>query len=218
MSLDANKLLQEPPVTPVPPSQPQDRENGPSLPSGDSSLQTTRPLDVAAGGENGLAVPVPLRKSRPVSMGARIQVSEEKQVADQAGDLSPTANRPRKTSQSRPISSALETLGSEKLANGSLELPAPASPSKRDSDCGSLSTSESMDYSTSLSADLSLNRETGSLSIKVTPRVARRLGAGCLAHFGFLKAVGGCLWFLSGSQDCSFFLKIDFYCPAGVAQ
>ncbi|XP_023601228.1 serine/threonine-protein kinase 10 [Myotis lucifugus] len=166
VSLDANKPLQEPPVTPVPPSQPQDRENGPSLPSGDSSLQTTKPPDVAAGNENGLAVPVPLRKSRPVSMGASIQVPEEKQGADQAGDLSPTANRPRKTSQSRPVSSALETLGSEKLANGSLELPAPASPSKRDSDCGSLSTSESMDYSTSLSADLSLNRETGSLSIK----------------------------------------------------
>lgn len=166
VSLDANKPLQEPPVTPVPPSQPQDRENGPSLPSGDSSPQTTKPPDVAAGNENGLPVPVPLRKSRPVSMGARIQVPEEEQGADQAGDLSPTANPPRKTSQSRPISSALETLGSEKLANGSLELPAPASPSKRDSDCGSLSTSESMDYSASLSADLSLNRETGSLSIK----------------------------------------------------
>ncbi|ELK28909.1 Serine/threonine-protein kinase 10 [Myotis davidii] len=166
-SLDANKPLQEPPATPVPPGQPQDQENGPSLPpSGDSSLQTTKPPDVAAGNENGLAVPVPLRKSRPVSMGPRIQVPEEKQGADQAGDLSPAASRPRKTSQSRPISSALETLGSEKLANGSLELPAPASPSKRDSDCGSLSTSESMDYSTSLSADLSLNRETGSLSIK----------------------------------------------------
>ncbi|XP_059555171.1 serine/threonine-protein kinase 10 isoform X2 [Myotis daubentonii] len=162
----SSEVSPEPPVTPVPPGQPQDRENGPSLPSGDSALQTTKPPDVAAGNENGLAVPVPLRKSRPVSMGARIQVPEEKQGADQAGDLSPIANRPRKTSQSRPISSALETLGSEKLANGGLELPTPASPSKRDSDCGSLSTSESMDYSTSLSADLSLNRETGSLSIK----------------------------------------------------
>lgn len=104
-------------------------------------------------------------------MDARIQVSEEKQVADQEVKLSPTANKSQKSSQSRPNSSALETLGTEKLANGSLELPTQAAPgpSKRDSDCGSLSTSESMDYSTSLSADLSLNRETGSLSLKVMP-------------------------------------------------
>ncbi|XP_016066735.1 PREDICTED: serine/threonine-protein kinase 10, partial [Miniopterus natalensis] len=168
VSLDADKLLKEPSVTAVPPSPPQDSEDEPSQPSGERSLQTTGPPGVAPGGENGLAVPVPLRKSRPVSMGARIQVSEEKQAADQAGDLSPAAKRSQKTSQSRPISSALETLGGEKLANGSLELPAPASPrpSKRDSDCVSLSTSESMDYSTSLSADLSLNRETGSLSLQ----------------------------------------------------
>ncbi|CAK6446337.1 unnamed protein product [Pipistrellus nathusii] len=165
-SLEANKPLKEPSVAPEPPSQPRDGENGPRLPSEDSSPQTAGPPEAAAGSEDGLAGPVPLRKSRPVSMGARIQVSEEKQAADQPGDLSPTAARPRKTSQSRPVSSALETLGSEKLANGSLELPAPASPSKRDSDYGSLSASESMDYGASLSADLSLNRETGSLSIK----------------------------------------------------
>uniref|UniRef100_A0A452VKF9 non-specific serine/threonine protein kinase n=1 Tax=Ursus maritimus TaxID=29073 RepID=A0A452VKF9_URSMA len=124
-----------------------------SQPSGDRSLQTTNPPDVASGNEHGLAVPAPSRKSRPVSMDARIQVSEEKQVADQGGDLSPAANRSQKASQS---------------PNGSLELPTQAAPgpSKRDSDCGSLSTSESVDYNTSLSADLSLNRETGSLSIK----------------------------------------------------
>uniref|UniRef100_A0A452VKI6 non-specific serine/threonine protein kinase n=1 Tax=Ursus maritimus TaxID=29073 RepID=A0A452VKI6_URSMA len=134
-------------------SQPQDNVNGPSQPSGDRSLQTTNPPDVASGNEHGLAVPAPSRKSRPVSMDARIQVSEEKQVADQGGDLSPAANRSQKASQS---------------PNGSLELPTQAAPgpSKRDSDCGSLSTSESVDYNTSLSADLSLNRETGSLSIK----------------------------------------------------
>ncbi|XP_066129378.1 serine/threonine-protein kinase 10 [Saccopteryx bilineata] len=169
VNLDADKPLKEPPFTLVPPSQPQDSVDGPSQPSADTSLQATSPPDVAPGVENGLAVPVPVRKSRPVSMDARIQVAEEKQVADQGGDLSPAANRSQKTSQSRPVSSALETLGSEKLANGSLELPVQASPglSKRGSYCGSLSTSESMDYgSTSLSADLSLNRETGSLSIK----------------------------------------------------
>uniref|UniRef100_A0A8C0KD41 non-specific serine/threonine protein kinase n=1 Tax=Canis lupus dingo TaxID=286419 RepID=A0A8C0KD41_CANLU len=168
LSLNTDKPVKESSLTPLPPSQPQDNVNGPSQPSGDRSLQTTNPPDVAPGNENGLAVPAPFRKSRPLSMDARIQVSEEKQVADRDGDLSPAANRSQKASQSRPNSSALETLGAEKLANGSLELPTQAAlgPSKRDSDCGSLSTSESLDYSTSLSADLSLNRETGSLSIK----------------------------------------------------
>ncbi|XP_036983760.2 serine/threonine-protein kinase 10 isoform X1 [Artibeus jamaicensis] len=165
VNLSADK---EPLITTVPPSQPQDSVNGPIQPSGDRSLQTTSPQDVAPKNENGLAVPVPLRKSRPVSMGARIQVPEEKKVADQGGDLGPAASRSPKTSQSRPNSCALEALVSEKLANGSLELPAQASPcpAKRDSDCGSLSTSDSVDYGASLSADLSLNRETGSLSIK----------------------------------------------------
>ncbi|KAF5913192.1 hypothetical protein HPG69_016807 [Diceros bicornis minor] len=166
LSLNADSLLKESSFTPLPPSQSQESVNGPSQPSGDRSLQTTSPAAVAPGNENGLAVPVPLRKSRPVSMDARIQVSEEKQATDQGGDRSPAANRSQKASQSRPNSSALETLVDSKLANGSLELPAQPGPSQRDSDCGSLSASESMDYSSSLSADLSLNRESGSLSIK----------------------------------------------------
>ncbi|XP_004371252.1 serine/threonine-protein kinase 10 [Trichechus manatus latirostris] len=168
LSLNADKPLKESSSTLPTPSQPQDSVNGPcSQPSGDRSLQTTSPPDVAPGNENGLAVPAPLRKSRPVSMDARIQIAEEKQVTDW-GDLGPVANRSQKASQSRPNSSALETLGDEKLANGSLEPPAQVAPgpSKSDSDSGSLSVSESLDYSTSLSADLSLNKETGSLSIK----------------------------------------------------
>ncbi|KAL4683940.1 hypothetical protein H8959_021634 [Pygathrix nigripes] len=168
-SLNADKPLTESSSTPLAPSQSQDSVNEPcSQPSGDESPQTTSAPVVAPGNENGLAVPVPLRKSRPVSMDARIQVAQEKQVAEQGGDLSPAANRSQKTSQSRPNSSALETLGGEKLANGSLEPPAQAAPgpSKRDSDCSSLCTSESMDYGTNLSADLSLNKEMGSLSIK----------------------------------------------------
>nr|XP_010970563.1 serine/threonine-protein kinase 10 [Camelus bactrianus] len=168
LSLEADKLLMESSFTPLPPSQPQDSVNGPSQPSEGRSLQTTRPLDVSPGKENGVAVPAPLRKSRPVSMDARIQVSEEKKATDQGGDLSPAASRSQKAGQSRPNSSALETLGGQKLANGSLELPAqPAlGPSKADLDCGSLSNSESTDYGTSLSAELSLNRGSGSLSIK----------------------------------------------------
>ncbi|XP_032116241.1 serine/threonine-protein kinase 10 isoform X2 [Sapajus apella] len=169
LRLNTDKPLKESPSTPLAPSQPQDSVNGPcSQPSGDGSLQTTSPPDVAPGNENGLAVPVPLRKSRPMSMDARIQVAQEKQVAEPGGDLSPAANRSQKASQSRPNSSALETLGGEKLTNGSLEPPAQAAPgpSKGDSDCCSLCTSESMDFSTNLSADLSVNKETGSLSIK----------------------------------------------------
>uniref|UniRef100_A0A8D2D0U8 non-specific serine/threonine protein kinase n=1 Tax=Sciurus vulgaris TaxID=55149 RepID=A0A8D2D0U8_SCIVU len=164
LSLGADKPVQEPPA-PLPTSQPRDSANGPcSQPSVDGAPS---PPEVAPANENGLAVPVPLRKSRPVSMDARIQVAEEKQVTDQAGDLSPAANRSQKAGQSRPNSSALETLG-ETLVNGSLEPPAQAAPgpSKRASDSSSLSTSESGDYSTSLSTDLSLNRETGSLSLK----------------------------------------------------
>ncbi|KAG8519478.1 Serine/threonine-protein kinase 10, partial [Galemys pyrenaicus] len=165
LSLNTDK---ESPSTPLPASQPQTSVNGLSQPSGDRALQATSPQAVAPANENGLVVPAPLRKSRPMSMDARIQVSQEKQVTDQGADSTPAASRPQKASQSRPNSSALETLSSEKLANGSLELPAQSvpEPSKRDSDCVSLSTSESMDYSTSLSADLSLNKETGSLSIK----------------------------------------------------
>ncbi|KAF6083149.1 serine/threonine kinase 10 [Phyllostomus discolor] len=166
VSLGADK---EPLSTAVPPSQPQDSVNGPSQPSGDGPLQTTSPPEVAPEKENSLAVPVPLRKTRPVSMGPRIQAPEEKQVAEQGGGLGPAASsRSSKTSQSRPNSCALEALASEKLANGNVELPAQASPrpAKRDSDCGSLSTSDSMDYGASLSTDLSLNRESGSLSIK----------------------------------------------------
>ncbi|KAB1259651.1 Serine/threonine-protein kinase 10 [Camelus dromedarius] len=168
LSLEADKLLMESSFTPLPPSQPQDSVNGPSQPSEGRSLQTTRPPDVSPGKENGVAVPAPLRKSRPVSMDARIQVSEEKKATDQGGDLSPAASRSQKAGQSRPNSSALETLGGQKLANGSLELPAqPAlGPSQADLDCGSLSNSESTDYGTSLSAELSLNRGSGSLSIK----------------------------------------------------
>ncbi|XP_076993762.1 serine/threonine-protein kinase 10 isoform X2 [Tamandua tetradactyla] len=168
-SLHDDKLPKESPSTLPLPSQPPDTINGPcSQPTGDRSPKTTRPPDTVLGNENGPAVPAPLRKIRPVSMDARIQIAEEKRVIGQGGDISPAASRSQKAGQSRPNSSALETLGGEKLANGSLEPPAQAAsgPSKRDSDCGSLSTSESMDYGTSLSADLSLNRESGSLSIK----------------------------------------------------
>ncbi|XP_031206455.1 serine/threonine-protein kinase 10 [Mastomys coucha] len=167
-SLNSDKLLQDS-STPLPPSQPQEPVNGPcSQPLGDGSLQTTSPADGVSKNDSGLKVPVPLRKSRPLSMDARIQVEEEKQIIDQAEHPSPAASRSQKASQSRPNSSALETLGGETLANGGLELPSSVTPShsKRASDCSNLSTSESMDYGTSLSADLSLNKETGSLSLK----------------------------------------------------
>lgn len=204
LSLDADKLIKESPFTPPPPSQPQDGANGPSEPPRDGALPATSPPAVAPGNENGLAVPVPLRKFRPVSMGARIQVSEEKQAADQGGDLSPVASRPQKASQSRPNSSALETLRGE-LTNGSLELPTPGvqSFSKRDSDCGSISTSGSTDFGTSLSADLSVNKESGSLSIKVTHLLATGLGQAfcrscCCSVLG-CKSVRWLPYILSGS-------------------
>ncbi|XP_042528265.1 serine/threonine-protein kinase 10 [Dipodomys spectabilis] len=162
LSPHAHQLLQEPAV-PRPSSQAQDGVSGAhNQPSGDGCPQASSPPDVAPANENGLPVPVPLRKPRPVSMDARIQVAEEKQMPE---DQSPAATRSQKAnhdrpSPSRPSSSALESLGGEKLANSSLELPAPTGPGL------SQLTSDSMDCSTSLSADLSLNRETGSLSLK----------------------------------------------------
>lgn len=167
-NLNSDKLLQDS-SAPMPPSKPQEPVNQPcSQPSEDGSLQTTRPADGVPKNDSDLKVPVPLRKSRPLSMDARIQVAEEKEVTGQAETPSPEASKSQKANQSRPNSSALETLGGEKLANGGLEPPSSVAPShsKRASDCSNLSTSESMDYGSSLSADLSLNKETGSLSLK----------------------------------------------------
>ncbi|XP_048189887.1 serine/threonine-protein kinase 10 isoform X2 [Perognathus longimembris pacificus] len=171
LSPRAHQLVQELSV-PQPSSQTQDGVAGPqSQPSGDGFLQATSPPNMVPADDNILPVPMLLRKPRPVSMDARIQVAEEKQISE---DQNPAAIRPQKTShgrpsQNRPNSSALESLRGEKLANGGLELPAPTvpGPSQQASDGGSqLSASESTDYSSSLSADLSLNRETGSLSLK----------------------------------------------------
>ncbi|KFV54640.1 Serine/threonine-protein kinase 10, partial [Tyto alba] len=87
-------------------------------------------------------------------------------------------SKERKSIGERPESSHLENFMEEKLANGSLEPPAPfpSSRSKGDSDSGSTSASESMDLT--MSADLSLNRESGSISLKVSggQRVWRRKG------------------------------------------
>nr|XP_013813934.1 PREDICTED: serine/threonine-protein kinase 10 [Apteryx mantelli mantelli] len=79
-----------------------------------------------------------------------------------------TASKEQKNIGDRPDSSHLENFTEDKLANGSLDSPAPFSSNqcKRDSDSGSTSASESMDLTISLSADLSLNRESGSLSLK----------------------------------------------------
>ncbi|XP_060053137.1 serine/threonine-protein kinase 10 isoform X2 [Erinaceus europaeus] len=158
--------LKDTPPAPEP-GAPQDSGGAPSLTPKDAAPQPPSPTP-APGRENGLAVPGFPRRPRPVSMGASVQVPEEKPAAGQTSEHSPAPGRALKAGQSRPNSSALETLGSEKLANGGLELPAHPlpEPSKSNSDCSSLSTSETMDYGTSLSADLSLNKETGSLSLK----------------------------------------------------
>ncbi|XP_010078604.1 PREDICTED: serine/threonine-protein kinase 10, partial [Pterocles gutturalis] len=77
-------------------------------------------------------------------------------------------SKERKSIGERPKSSHLENFTEEKLANGTLDplAPFPGSRSKGDSDSGSTSASESMDLTVSLSADLSLNRESGSISLK----------------------------------------------------
>lgn len=93
------------------------------------------------------------------------------------GDKQPGSGRKERKSIGEHLeSSHLENFTEEKLANGSLDPPAPfpGNRSKGDSDSGSTSASESMDLTISLSADLSLNRESGSISLKV-----RVVGKGC---------------------------------------
>ncbi|XP_072487065.1 serine/threonine-protein kinase 10 [Notamacropus eugenii] len=137
-----------------------------------SSVQNTGNPDLP-GNENSKAVPTVPGKYRfsapPGFLDAKISAMEEKPFSNhQSNDLDIAANKNSKGSRSRPTSSILENSVGEKIANGSLEPPAqiPLGKSKGDSDFGSLSASESMDYSVSLSADLSLNRESGSLSLK----------------------------------------------------
>ncbi|XP_074068518.1 serine/threonine-protein kinase 10 [Macrotis lagotis] len=136
-----------------------------------NSIQTTSNSDLP-GNEDSKAVPIAPGKYRfsapPGFLDAKVSTTEKPFSNHQSNDLDISANKSNKGSRSRPTSSILENLVGEKIANGSLEPPAqiPLGKSKRDSDCGSLSASESMDYSVSLSTDLSLNRETGSLSLK----------------------------------------------------
>lgn len=144
---DTSQLSLKDETLTVAPDQPQDGVNGLSSPPADKVLPAPCLPDAAPKVENGPAVPAPLRKARPVSVGAQIQNSEE-----------------QKTSHSRPNSSALEG-----LASSGLQLPTQLTPeaSKRDSVCSGISTSESIECrGSSFSADLALNRETGSLSIK----------------------------------------------------
>lgn len=137
-----------------------------------NSIQTTNSSDLP-GNEDSKAGPTAPGKYRfsapPGFLDAKVSTMEEKPFSNhQSNDVDMATNNSKKGNRSRPASSVLESLVGEKIANGTLEPPAqiPLGKSKRDSDCGSLSASESMDYSVSLSTDLSLNRETGSLSLK----------------------------------------------------
>ncbi|XP_025978443.2 serine/threonine-protein kinase 10 [Dromaius novaehollandiae] len=99
-----------------------------------------------------------------VISGAHGKLSNSTEENKQPGP----ASKEQKSIGDRPESSHLENFMEDKLANGSLDSPAPFSSNrcKRDSDSGSTSASESMDLTISLSADLSLNRESGSISLK----------------------------------------------------
>uniref|UniRef100_A0A8C3SGL6 non-specific serine/threonine protein kinase n=1 Tax=Chelydra serpentina TaxID=8475 RepID=A0A8C3SGL6_CHESE len=95
------------------------------------------------------------------------KVNPVEERSRQSKHLEPV-NKERKSIGNWPESSYLENAAGEKLANGNLDSPIQfaSSRSNRDSDSGSTSASESMDLTNSLSADLSLNRESGSLSLK----------------------------------------------------
>ncbi|NXG75263.1 STK10 kinase, partial [Baryphthengus martii] len=118
----------------------------------------------------------------PAIQGKPDIISQSGQLGDSTdGNKQPRpGSKERKSVGERPESGHLENFMEEKLANGSLDPPAPfpGSRSKEGSDSGSTSASESMDLTISLSADLSLNRESGSISLKVSDgqRVWRRKG------------------------------------------
>uniref|UniRef100_F7G2G0 non-specific serine/threonine protein kinase n=1 Tax=Monodelphis domestica TaxID=13616 RepID=F7G2G0_MONDO len=139
---------------------------------GVSSIQTIGSSELPGNERNRVesADPGKYRFSAPPGfLDAKVSTIEEKPFSNhQSNGLDIATNTNNKGSRSRPSSSILENLVGEKIANGTLEPPVqiPLCKFKRDSDCGSLSASESMDYNVSLSTDLSLNRETGSLSLK----------------------------------------------------
>nr|XP_009670740.1 PREDICTED: serine/threonine-protein kinase 10 [Struthio camelus australis] len=117
------------------------------------------------------------RSTKAITSSAATGTEGEEVALDTPGKLSNStegnkqpgpASKEQKSIGDRPESSHLENFTEDKLANGSLDSLAPFSSNrcKRDSDSGSTSASESMDLIISLSADLSLNRESGSLSLK----------------------------------------------------
>ncbi|XP_036606389.1 serine/threonine-protein kinase 10 isoform X2 [Trichosurus vulpecula] len=180
LSFDGEKLPEISPPVPIEPKgsldKPSDKLLGGEIAAiqgdGGNSVQTTSSSDLP-GNEDSKAVPTAPGKYRfsapPGFLDAKVSTMEEKPFPNhQSNDLDIATNKSNKGNRSRPTSSILENLVGEKIANGSLEPPAQISlgKSKTDSDCGSLSASESMDYSVSLSSDLSLNRESGSLSLK----------------------------------------------------
>uniref|UniRef100_A0ABM5FLR9 non-specific serine/threonine protein kinase n=1 Tax=Pogona vitticeps TaxID=103695 RepID=A0ABM5FLR9_9SAUR len=103
-----------------------------------------------------------------LSPNGTINTRESKNLnLHQNKDVEP-ASRDDSNMESWPVSSLLETPTEEKLPNGSLSSSSPFEndSSKRDSDSGSTSASESIDLNISSPADLSLNRGSGSISLK----------------------------------------------------
>ncbi|XP_028905800.1 serine/threonine-protein kinase 10 isoform X1 [Ornithorhynchus anatinus] len=170
------------PACPLPamPDRPQDPTDSPKdkLSDGGGSISKARndssPQSTGNSALSGIQdVPRPQglgeNSSPPALLDAKAQSAQEGNVSNPPGkNGDPTPSQVPQKSRSRPHSSLFESLVGEKIPNGSLECPSQSavSKSKRNSDSGSLNISESLDYNVSLSADLSLNRETGSLSLK----------------------------------------------------
>ncbi|KAG6941068.1 serine/threonine kinase 10, partial [Chelydra serpentina] len=133
-----------------------------------NSMKTTSSSE-SSGTEYGRTVPStqeePITNPQSGLLDDKVNPVEER--SRQSKHLEPV-NKERKSIGNWPESSYLENAAGEKLANGNLDSPIQfaSSRSNRDSDSGSTSASESMDLTNSLSADLSLNRESGSLSLK----------------------------------------------------
>uniref|UniRef100_F6SJH0 non-specific serine/threonine protein kinase n=1 Tax=Monodelphis domestica TaxID=13616 RepID=F6SJH0_MONDO len=163
LSFDGEKPPESSTADRVMPTEPKGNLNKPSDKISDGEITAIKEeVESADPGKYRFSAP-------PGFLDAKVSTIEEKPFSNhQSNGLDIATNTNNKGSRSRPSSSILENLVGEKIANGTLEPPVqiPLCKFKRDSDCGSLSASESMDYNVSLSTDLSLNRETGSLSLK----------------------------------------------------
>ncbi|XP_028668564.2 serine/threonine-protein kinase 10 [Erpetoichthys calabaricus] len=158
-----NKKLNGVKISDNPPSKdPSDRISDEGLGSSDSdkteSEKSLKTSSSDSGNEDGKTTPTNERLSRPLSEEAPpLSTMNEKKPCKDSLSESPT-NKPEDQVDGSSEKGYAENRNS--MADMSLDR------SNRYSDCGSMSASESMDLSLNLSGDISINKETGSISLR----------------------------------------------------